>query len=1259
MLRTIRLLPFLLLSLLVVPASSQPPPQPPVVKGQAVATCFSNFVGGSPANGISNDYVVGIIDVHTPIGPPNLWSPPMYHGPANSWRSGNMGQVFGIAIDKRNAIYVTATTAYGYYNDPLAFGPAGSGGVYRLDGVTGVISNASGAPGTFITTSSYTTTPAASIGTSKIPNGNGGSTRPGLGNICYAAPHDRLFVTNMEDGVIYRINPLTGLIDAVYDPIAPASPGGTSNPAMAADNGTLGFAPLGDRIWGIGYNPLTNRVYYSVWAEDYGNGGPTINNIIRSIGLDGSGNFQSGTDRVEVVIPDPLLYHPNAGNPTGRSAPISDIAFNSLGKMLLAERTMHGGSNPGAHGSRVLEYGGAYPAWTGPTQHYVGNPATTLAGQNAAGGIDYGYGGWDAQNRIPIECDSAIWSTGDMLANATGFLGIYGLQRSPASGNTLANVQTTGYFVDLNGLSAASSYDKTQIGDVEIYREPCDTVPPRDPDCDSLRIDLKKDFTYGDQACCFTITLTNNDPGTIYTQITATSNTPGVTITNATAPAGWTVGGTGTTAVWNAPITGVPAGTTTGLTFCLNIGLTNPPQSLTFTWVASNGQICTTTVEVDCRPPSPVPGCGILTTLRIRCREVTSTGTTYQVGFQVTNLSLFYVVAGMTIVNITPAGLGVAPTSFSFGSGIPTNGTSTPQTLNIFGPLAQAGDTVCLRLELFNKEMTWCCKFDTCLVLPPCVDCCDSTRIRFSDGQPGGGGLTHNGSGTTSISTFLTVTPKKIIRSSATVVSAHIKRFGCSPTGGWVPTSGEIITPQPSFGGLPLDVTPQPFSTPPPPNYREAIWGTVPAGASFSTPVPMNLLIAFPSPPFPAAGCYDSIRFCVRYTFTDTAWVTCDTIICYQQKRVGKIIIHKGDLLDPTNVARKARNNSRIQMTNANDGRLTVTLPVLSPEALPDEGLRIVGIRLEPSVGVRIASMEGVAALDNAVSVPTLINQGGSSSFDLVFDNYAAVRSWTNSVTYRYVQVGSPADTLEGDESVIARVPGDVGGDSLAAEKGLVRPTGVRTFMLYFANINPLYEETGHVTINPLYQGRILAVGPPPQDSGAITLVPIGTDANGVTFSTSGDAVTVPSGSIVRPVYLTLTDADSGKIVRLEYVTYNPNGEEVARGVLTLDDPLSTSRVDDDPDGSTTGNGVLLWPIAPNPSADDRTIHFQLPHADVTDLVLCDATGREVRRIIDGASLPAGEHVVILQAEGLASGVYYVVLRTSTSSQSASMRMVR
>ncbi len=1248
-------------------AIAQPPPQLPAIRGQAVGTCFSNYVGGSPSNGIANDFVAAIIDIHTPVPP--LWTPTMYHGPANSWRSSNLGQVFGIAIDKRNNIYLTATTSYGSFpgSEPLRFGPAGSGGVYRLDGVTGTISNYLGAPGTFITTAPYTTSAATAVGTSALPNGDGvpasNTAKPGLGNICYALQHDKLYVTNFEDGTIYRINPLTGKIDAYYDPVAPANPGGTSNPAMALDNGTLGFAPAGDRIWGIAWNRLDNRIYYSVWVKDNSTGSATLKNVIRSVQLDAAGLFVPGSDRLDLVIPDPTSIFPGGSNPTLVCPPVADIAFSSTGKMLLAERSMGGPSNPSAHQARCLQYSGTYPTYVGPQQIFVGLTIGAFDGQNSAGGVDYGYGSWDPQKRENVGCDSAVWITGDVLSSVAGFGTIYGVQRSPAIGNTLSTVQSTGFFIDYNGLGSAASYDKTQIGDVEVYRVPCDSVkPPGPPPCDKLSIRTKKDNTYGDQACCFTFDVINGDAtGYPFTQITATVITPGVTISNATAPAGWTTSGTGGSSTWMPSSGTIPSGTTSGFSFCLNIGLTNPPQALIFTWVGADGSLCRDTIRVDCKPPAPVPGCASLSEVKLRCRQTGAAGSIFQLGFLLHNESLFYVISQATIISVTPGTVSVSPTTFNFGGGIPTNGTSTQQSLTING--AKPGDTVCLRFELTNAAMTWCCKFDTCFIMPPCRDCCDSTRIKI-DGQ-----ISHNGQGTSIIGSSITVGPKKVIHASATIISAHIKRFGttkyCGPTTNWTPVYGDIINPPISLGGLPYDPIPQPFSTPPPPGYREASWGTVPSGVVFSG-VPLTLQVNFPAPPTPIGNCYDSLRFCVRYSFTDSNCVTCDTLICYQQKRVGSIIHINptGGVIGTKREIRDVDPIGSIVMVGKNDGTLRITLPQLNSEALPDEEVRVVGLRLEPSVGVKLVSLDGSPSRDNGVTIAAAVRQGESKTYAIVYDNYANSPSFSNTLRLWLVRNSNLKDTIEMTETVLARVPGVGGGDIVGAEVGLPRPVAVRTFMLYFANANSLKTSISRVTLRLKSSGKILAFGPP-EDSAEVQLEAViggvvpGGSILSARASSSASAPVAPGGS-VRPLYLTIAGT-SGDSTTVEYISFDTNGVEVSRGEVILTDPLTSTVRDDNGDPTVTrgGGSIDLLPVAPNPGGSDRTIRFSLIRTTSVLLSVYNSDGEEVARIIDGKVMPSGDHVVVYPGGGLPNGTYFVRLQSDHETRSATMIVVK
>ena len=405
-----------------VPVWSQPflPLQP----GMGVASCATvpNFIGNRPPG----EFVVGIMDLRNPpaarIG--LNWGPPMYHGPGDSWTDDNLGQIFGICLDDSGNIYAATTTCYGTAaNGARLIGPDGPGAIYRLDGKTGMISS-------FV----------------QLPN-----TGPGLGNICFDRRNRQIFATNHEDGIIYRIS-LNGDILETFDPYNP-------------DDGSDGFAPLGERLWGIGV--YRNRVYYSVWWENNAEVVSRGKNEIRSTGLTPSGEF-TDDDRLEFQLPDL--------NNEDYSEPVSDIAFAADGRMLVAERSMDGNTEPGFHAARAMGYREVAGSWAFDRQYYVGNFTVRNNHNNSAGGIDFTYSGFSASENRPTGCDEALWVSGDALHFPghnpdRGDDFVYGIARIPTSGNTPDNASSTSYYVDLDG--NLSSVDKTLIGDVEIFRRSC------------------------------------------------------------------------------------------------------------------------------------------------------------------------------------------------------------------------------------------------------------------------------------------------------------------------------------------------------------------------------------------------------------------------------------------------------------------------------------------------------------------------------------------------------------------------------------------------------------------------------------------------------------------------------------------------------------------------------------------------------------------------------------------------------------------
>lgn len=320
-----------------------------------------------------------------------------------SWTSTNLGSVFGVTLDRPGNIYVTASTSFSI----SAVGPGGPGAVYRIDAVTGAVS-------TFAT----------------LPN-----TGPGLGNIAYDCVCRQFFVTNFEDGKIYRIN-AAGAIMQTYDHGVP-------------DNGSPGFAPLGDRPWGV--HVYNRRVYYGIWEEDF-RVSTTANNTVWSVPLKGCEFDLNAGATLEITLPN----IPSGSWGAVETMPVADFAFSTDGCMLLAERSMYSDTGPSAHLSRVLEYRWNGFSWI-PSGHnfdigYLFGGIVT----NAAGGVDY-------------EIDGSMWATGDALQFGPQY--IYGLQNTPGTGGTVFQ----SVLIDVNGDYV--NVDKTLIGDVEIPCLPC-VKPP-------------------------------------------------------------------------------------------------------------------------------------------------------------------------------------------------------------------------------------------------------------------------------------------------------------------------------------------------------------------------------------------------------------------------------------------------------------------------------------------------------------------------------------------------------------------------------------------------------------------------------------------------------------------------------------------------------------------------------------------------------------------------------------------------------------
>ncbi len=434
-----------------------------VQPGFAVVTCEADDNGGA----IDPDgYVVGIIDIRDPAGngatPGVNWAPPMNHNEANpgqEWTHARLGTVYGVELDNDRNIYVAAAGIYPTVpNSPVPtgqaseFGPGGGGAIYKLDATDGSISTFATLPNAIFTESTV-------------------DYYPGLGQLAYDKIRNQFFVSNFDDGLIYRVTS-AGATASTFDHGVAGR--GAASLSTIADVPAQGWTPRGRRVWAVTYNVASNRLFYSVWWEDcptdFGDGGcnggtqeAAEANEVWSVGLTAAGEFIPGSAQLEFAMP--TWNDPNNGSQIA-SNPVSDLDINDDGtKILVSERTMSEQAPlmyPEAHGARLFQYNIA--TGTQEFEHAVG---AGIMGANANGAA-YAYA-YDAGGNVGT-CEGSILASGDGLRFDGGppAAYYYGMQIAPTGALTQANVLSTAYMIDYD-INFGPPLDKLLMGEVDFY----------------------------------------------------------------------------------------------------------------------------------------------------------------------------------------------------------------------------------------------------------------------------------------------------------------------------------------------------------------------------------------------------------------------------------------------------------------------------------------------------------------------------------------------------------------------------------------------------------------------------------------------------------------------------------------------------------------------------------------------------------------------------------------------------------------------
>ncbi len=674
----------------------------PLLPGEVVATCYSGVVNrfspfdpddpnlpNDPSNLIDgNGFVVAVVDTRDPLGeaavPGTHWPAGMFHNEfpvgANTWNARNLGQVFGITLDDANPpnLYVAATTTFGLFkevnNTPALgmFGPGGPGGVYKLNGATGAISVFA-----------------------SLPNSG-----PALGDVAFDAANNQFFVTNFDDGLIYRLS-ATGTTLGTFNHCLAAgqsyNDGGPTAPSYSSLNTApaSGFAAKGCRPWAV--QVFRGRLYYSLWNHDHRNPTGTPNQIW-SVAI-GTGGTLTGAPVKELDVAK--ATHTGLLNPY--SFPVSDIAFSATGNLLLAERNMFSGDvgSPGAgsgHHARVLEYQG--PPWV-PTSNelHVGrypggsslvtDPTYGAMKANSDGGADYNYEDFNyppgtlPENR---DCDQTVWASAQAILGLNSLPFVYGLTGIRASGNTLVTAGGADYAVDLNNVTN-DTQDKTKIGDVEAYRPSCRG------DCASVADIHVVCNTERPGGVTVSFQLTNLTPDVIYHAFVTDLPTGVVSVF-------------GDHLTFNPPIQ-------PGQSVPISLTFVGPVFGQTFTFTLS---IHNENLERCCSIPVTVQipncDCGQLLFSSLAC--VADPFQHFELTFLWQHLSG---VTGAHLFVVPETGQNLTVTPAVFNQSL-VYGQTVGGTLSISGLDAVPGAEICLLFATHDEHFRECCAVEQCFTLP-------------------------------------------------------------------------------------------------------------------------------------------------------------------------------------------------------------------------------------------------------------------------------------------------------------------------------------------------------------------------------------------------------------------------------------------------------------------------------------------------------------------------------------------------------------
>jgi len=392
---------------------------------------------------------------------------PYHHA---SWLIDSIGNVYGIAINSTTGeTFLTASSNFGAgftgqdaiirYGEIAGGNAAGSndaaagGAIYRIDPVTGQATLFTSLPQQAATFSHEDCESADT----KLRTNSG----VGLGNIVYDYRRNQYFVSNFEDGRIYRLD-VTGAILETYDP-------------FLDDDGVAGISNIEELVYGLAMSPDGTMLFMGGVDFAPGVDAQVGTPGIYSINLSTSGGFTgtstatglgydnfTGTETLHTTLtaggPSPSGFVPD-----DYVYSISDLAFNANGDLIAGIRvgcdnTIQSSYNHFAETNIV--------ALNGVTGLYDTVTELNISATGDAGPDD-GYGG--VASFVDSNGDDIIAVSSADILEEIGPHGIAIFNDPPNLVTEITPLAAVSYGIDLNG-------DPKGIGaDIELFAE---CIPP-------------------------------------------------------------------------------------------------------------------------------------------------------------------------------------------------------------------------------------------------------------------------------------------------------------------------------------------------------------------------------------------------------------------------------------------------------------------------------------------------------------------------------------------------------------------------------------------------------------------------------------------------------------------------------------------------------------------------------------------------------------------------------------------------------------